>query len=182
VLKDTRTAIFCNRVVRGYDFFGGTFFPAFRAFESPMAMACFLLFTFLPLRPDLSWPFFIAFISVSTLFPAAGEYFLPKDFFALMLFRVVAFLAEVLFLEEPLFFALLFFALLDFFFVAFLIAIYILLRIRCSSDSSQYCNCSSTLKYELAAESNHATQPVSSRANVQEDRLSTNTQCMRVHP
>jgi hypothetical protein len=88
-----------------------------------MAMACFLLVTFLPLRPDLSWPFFIAFISVSTLFPAAGEYFLPEpffadDFFAAVLFRALAFLVEVLFLEE-----LLFFALLDFFLVAFLIAI-----------------------------------------------------------
>jgi hypothetical protein len=91
-----------------------------------MAMACFLLVTFLPLRPDLSWPFFIAFISVLTLFPAAGEYFLPEavladDFFALVIFLVVLFLVEALFLEE-----LLFFALLDFFFVAFLIAIDIL--------------------------------------------------------
>jgi hypothetical protein len=89
-----------------------------------MAMARFLLVTFLPLRPDLSWPFFIAFISVSTLFPAAGEYFLAEDFFAPVLFRVVAFLVEVLFLEE-----LLFFALLDFFLVAFWVAIDI------SSDS-----------------------------------------------
>jgi hypothetical protein len=94
-----------------------------------MAMACFLLVTFLPLRPDLSWPFFIAFISVSTLFPAAGEYFLPEaffadDFFALVLFFVVPFLVAALFLEE-----LLFFALLDFFLVALLVAIDI------SSDS-----------------------------------------------
>lgn len=136
-----------------------------------MAMACFLLVTFLPLRPDLSWPFFIAFISVLTLFPAAGEYFLPEafladDFFALVLFLVVLFLVEALFLEE-----LLFFALLDFFFVAFLVAIYILLRIRCSPDSSQvYCNCSTTLKHEPIAEPNHATQLASSRATVQEDR------------
>jgi hypothetical protein len=82
-----------------------------------MAMACFRLVTFLPLRPDLSWPFFIAFISVLTLFPAAGEYFLPEavladDFFALVIFLVVLFLVEALFLEE-----LLFFALLDFFFL-----------------------------------------------------------------
>ena len=91
-----------------------------------MAIACFLLVTFLLLRPDLSWPFFIAFISVSTLFPAAGEYFLPEaffadDFFALVLFLAPPFLVEALFLEE-----LLFFALLDFFFVAFLVAIDIL--------------------------------------------------------
>jgi hypothetical protein len=110
-------------------------------------MACFLLVTFLPLRPDLSWPFFIAFISVSTLFPAAGEYFLREaffadDFFALVRFLVLPFFAEADFLELV-FFALLFFALLDFFFVAFLVAIYILLRIRCSLVSSQlYCKCS----------------------------------------
>ena len=55
-------------------FFGGTFFPALRAFDSPMAMACFLLLTFLPL-PLFSLPFFIAFISVSTLLPAALLYF-----------------------------------------------------------------------------------------------------------
>jgi hypothetical protein len=173
--------------MRRYDFFAGTFFPAFRAFESPMAMACFLLFTFLPLRPDLSWPFFIAFISVSTLFPAAREYFLAEDFFAddffaPVLFRALPFLAELLFREELLFFALLFFALLDFFFVAFLIAIYILLRIRCSPDSSQYFNCSSTLKHELDAEPNQATQPVSSREVAPEDRPTASMQCMRARP
>jgi hypothetical protein len=107
-------------------------------------MACFLLVTFLPLRPDLSWPFFIAFISVSTLFPAAGEYFLREaffadDFFAPVLFLALPFLAETLFLLV--FFELVFFAVLDFFLVAFLVAIYILLRIRCSPDSSQlYCS------------------------------------------
>lgn len=37
-------------------FFRGTFAPDFRASESPMAMACFLLFTFLPDRPLLSLP------------------------------------------------------------------------------------------------------------------------------
>jgi hypothetical protein len=110
-------------------------------------MACFLLVTFLPLRPDLSCPFLIAFISVLTLFPAAGEYFLPEaffadDFFAPVLFLALPFLAEVLFLEE-----LLFFALPDFFLVPFLVAIDILLGIRCSPDSSQlYCNCSSTFE------------------------------------
>ena len=63
------------------DFGGGTFLPAFLASESPMAMACFGLVTRLPLRPLLSFPSFIAFISLSTLSPAAGEYFLV-DFFA----------------------------------------------------------------------------------------------------
>src|SRR5579859_931770 len=90
------------------DFLAGTFLPAFLALDSPIAIACFGFFTFLPLRPDLSWPFFMAFISVSTLLPAAGEYFRRADFFAD-----------------------------DFFFAAFLVAIVILLRIRWSSDSSQ---------------------------------------------
>jgi hypothetical protein len=59
--------------------------PAFLAFDNPMAMACLGFVTFFPLRPLLSLPFFIAFISVSTLLPAAGEYFrldfLVADFF-----------------------------------------------------------------------------------------------------
>jgi hypothetical protein len=63
-----------------------------------MAMACFGLVTFFPLRPDFSFPFFIAFISRSTDFDAFGLYFLPLDF-----------LVEVDFLAE-LFFAALFFA------------------------------------------------------------------------
>jgi hypothetical protein len=67
-------------------FFAGTFLPAFRASDKPIAIACFLLFTVLPLRPLFSFPCFIARISVSTLFPAAGEYFradfaFPVDFF-----------------------------------------------------------------------------------------------------
>jgi hypothetical protein len=60
-----------------------------------MAMACFGLVTFLPLRPDLSVPRFISFISVSTFLLAEGEYFRPESFFLLL-----------------------FVALLDFFFVA----------------------------------------------------------------
>ena len=36
------------------DFFFGTLPPAFRASDNPMAMACFLLVTFLPLRPLFS--------------------------------------------------------------------------------------------------------------------------------
>jgi hypothetical protein len=43
-------------------------------------MACFRLVTFLPLRPLLSLPVFISFISVSTFLLAAGEY-LRADFF-----------------------------------------------------------------------------------------------------
>jgi hypothetical protein len=86
-----------------------------------MAMACFRLFTVLPLRPDLSLPFFMAFISVSTLFPAAGEYLRPEDFFLELFFAGDFFALALLRL-------LLFFALLDFFFAAFFVAITILLE------------------------------------------------------
>lgn len=66
-------------------FFFGTFAPALRASDSPIAIACFRLVTFLPLRPLFSFPRFMARISVATLLPAAGEYFrvdffLPVDF------------------------------------------------------------------------------------------------------
>src|SRR5947209_2010212 len=101
------------------DFLGGTFFPSFLAFESPMAIACLGLVTFLPLRPDLSLPSFISLISVSTFLLAEGEYFRPEDFFADDFlpddFLAEDFLALVLFLELPfpaeelLFLALLFF-------------------------------------------------------------------------
>jgi hypothetical protein len=60
---------------------GGTFLPSLRALESPMAMACLGFVTVFPLRPLLSSPLFIAFISASTSFCAAGEYF-RADFFA----------------------------------------------------------------------------------------------------
>jgi len=83
-----------------------------------MAMACFLLVTLLPLRRDLSVPFFLALISVSTLLLAAGEYFLPDDF----LDALRAFLADVVFFLLLAFLVLLFFAVLDFFFAAFLVA------------------------------------------------------------
>jgi hypothetical protein len=53
-----------------------------------MAMACFLLVTFLPLRPLLSFPFFMARISRSTLFAAAGEYFRVDFFFPAEFFLV----------------------------------------------------------------------------------------------
>jgi hypothetical protein len=81
----------------------GTFLPSFLALDSPMAMACFGFVTFLPLRPDLSLPRFISRISVSTFFPADGEYFRREVFFAAVLGVF-----------------LLFFALLDFFFVTIL--------------------------------------------------------------
>src|SRR5579862_2927693 len=57
-------------------FFGGfgTFAPAFRASERPMAMACLRLVTFFLLRPLFSFPSFIARISRSTDFDAAAPY------------------------------------------------------------------------------------------------------------
>jgi hypothetical protein len=69
----------------------GTFAPFLRASESPIAIACLRLVTFFPLRPDLSVPFFLRFIALSTRFEAALPYFLPReDFLAAMTFlRVV---------------------------------------------------------------------------------------------
>ncbi len=50
-----------------------------------MAIACFGLVTFLPLRPERSVPFFISRISVSTFLPADGEYLRVEDFFEAVL-------------------------------------------------------------------------------------------------
>ena len=58
--------------------FGGTFAPFLRASERPMAMACLGLWTVLPLRPLLSFPCFISFISASTLALASGLYLRPE--------------------------------------------------------------------------------------------------------
>src|SRR5205823_1121652 len=55
------------------DFFGGTFPPSLRASDNPMAIACFLLVTFLPDRPLFSSPFLRSCIAFSTFFCA----FLP---------------------------------------------------------------------------------------------------------
>ena len=56
-------------------FFLGTFFPALRAWDRPIAIACFLLFTFLPL-PLLSVSFLRSCIALPTLLDAAFAYFL----------------------------------------------------------------------------------------------------------
>ena len=71
-------------------------------------MACFLLVTFLPL-PLFSLPFFISFISVSTLLPAALLYFrvlfLLLDFFVAFLlldFLIAFLLAFLVAIEFPL--------------------------------------------------------------------------------
>jgi hypothetical protein len=72
------------------DFFRGTFAPFFRASESPMATACFRLFTFPPAPPfpRVSVPFFRRRMALSTLLLAALPYFRPplrdEDFFAAM--------------------------------------------------------------------------------------------------
>ena len=65
------------------DFFfaGGTFAPALRASDRPMAIACLRLVTFFPLRPDFSFPCFIAFISRSTDCGSFGTVFPPSRFF-----------------------------------------------------------------------------------------------------
>jgi hypothetical protein len=52
----------------------GTLAPFFRASDRPIAIACFRLFTFRPL-PDLSVPFFLRRIALSTRFDAAFPYF-----------------------------------------------------------------------------------------------------------
>src|SRR5215204_4110963 len=54
-------------------FAGGTLPPASRASDSPIAIACFLLVTFLPERPLFNSPRFISCMAFSTFSPA----FLP---------------------------------------------------------------------------------------------------------
>jgi hypothetical protein len=52
-----------------------------RASDRPIAIACFRLFTVFPLLPDLSVPFFLRRIALSTRFEAALPYFRrPEDF------------------------------------------------------------------------------------------------------
>jgi hypothetical protein len=81
-------------------FFAGTFAPDLRASDKPIAIACFRLVTFFPLRPDLSFPFFMAFISRSTDEEALGLYFLVLDFFAAF-FAAFFFVAIALFSLKP---------------------------------------------------------------------------------
>ena len=61
------------------DLRAGTLAPSRRASESPIAMACFWLFTFFPLRPLFSLPRFISCISSWTFRCAFGPYFLPPE-------------------------------------------------------------------------------------------------------
>jgi hypothetical protein len=62
--------------------FFGTFAPFLRASESPIAIACFRLFTLPPFppRPERSVPFFSRRMALSTAFPAALPYLRPLDF------------------------------------------------------------------------------------------------------
>ena len=66
-------------LTKRYDFFDrfffGTLAPFFRASESPIAIACFLLLTFLPDLPLLSVPAFRFFMARPTFFAAPLEYF-----------------------------------------------------------------------------------------------------------
>src|SRR5258705_6986006 len=55
------------------DFLLGTLAPAFRASDSRIAIACFLLVTFLPDRPLFRVPFFFSCIAFSTF----SDAFLP---------------------------------------------------------------------------------------------------------
>jgi hypothetical protein len=62
------------------DFFlDGTLPPLRRASERPIAIACFRLFTFLPERPDLSFPRFISCIARFTFCDDVLPYFFFAD-------------------------------------------------------------------------------------------------------
>src|SRR5437763_8676540 len=56
------------------DFFFGTLPPSFRACDRPIAIACFLLVTFLPDLPLFSVPCFRSCIAFSTFSPAFAPY------------------------------------------------------------------------------------------------------------
>ena len=75
----------------------GTFAPSLRASDSPMAMACLRLVTFLPERPERSLPLFISSMLRCTFLPAfllerrelfLPELFLPELFLPELFFRV----------------------------------------------------------------------------------------------
>jgi hypothetical protein len=66
------------------DRFFGTLAPLRRASDRPIAIACFLLFTFRPERPLLSVPAFRFFIARLTFFDAPVEYFRFLAFLAML--------------------------------------------------------------------------------------------------
>jgi len=112
-----------------------------------MAMACFGLVTFLPLRPDFNLLCFISRISRSTFLPAEGEYLRLEDFFFELDFLALDFLDDdplVLLralLREVRDREALLLELLDFFLVAFLVAITNLLRGQMRSSLRQVACC-----------------------------------------
>ena len=61
----------------------GTLAPLLRASDRPIAIACFLLLTFFPERPDLSVPCFCLCIARLTLLDAVGPYFRFETFLAI---------------------------------------------------------------------------------------------------
>ena len=60
------------------DFFRGTFPPARRASDRPIAIACFRLVTFLPDRPLFKVPFFRSCIAFLTFADALAPYLAIK--------------------------------------------------------------------------------------------------------
>ena len=71
-----------------FDRFFGTLAPFLRASERPIAIACFLLLTFLPDLPLLSVPALRFFMARPTFFAAPLEYFLFFAFLATWSFEV----------------------------------------------------------------------------------------------
>lgn len=69
---------------------GGTFFPARRASDKPIAIACLGFVTFFLLRPMVSLPSCISCNSRPTCSEAAGEYLRPLLFLAAALVAVFA--------------------------------------------------------------------------------------------
>src|SRR5205814_339662 len=78
-------ALFLGALFLDAPFFLGTFAPLSLASESPMAIACFLLVTFLPERPDFNCPRFLSCIAFSTLSCAPFEYLAIVVVFMLLL-------------------------------------------------------------------------------------------------
>jgi hypothetical protein len=76
-------AVFFDAVFFDAVFFAGTFAPALRAFDKPIAIACLRLLTVLPEPPLLSFPRLRSAIAVSTSSDAFLPYFaigLPPSF------------------------------------------------------------------------------------------------------
>lgn len=86
--EDFFALLFFAEVFFAADFFFGTFAPDLRASERPIAIACFRLVTFFPLRPLFSVPLFFSRITRATFFCAFGLYFLPPEDFLEELFFV----------------------------------------------------------------------------------------------